>query len=53
MTMLRGAACAAIQSSAASKPSETTTRSIRGWSGTRKWLLATMRTGTSWRQATR
>ena len=51
-TMLCGPLAAAIQSSAASKPSPTTTRAISGWSGTRRWLLATIVTGTPWRQAT-
>jgi hypothetical protein len=44
--------CSAIQSSAASNLSDTTTRSISGWSGTRKGELLTTVTGTSRRHAT-
>src|SRR3546814_15534987 len=52
-TMLRSSAAPAIQSSAASKPSDTTTRSTSGCSGTRSRLLLTIFTGTACRHATR
>ena len=42
----------AIQSSAASNPSLTTTRSINSCAGMRIGLLLTMVTGTPWRKAT-
>lgn len=41
ITTLRGPACSAIQSSAASKLSDTTTLVISGWSGIRKRALLT------------
>ena len=43
ITTVRASACSAIQSSAASNSSDTTTRSISGWSGTRRQLLLTTR----------
>lgn len=48
-----GPAFSAIQSSAASKLSETTTRFTRSLTGTRKGLLLTTRTWALWRSATR
>ena len=51
-TILAAVDASAIQSSAASKPSPTRMRSISGWSGTRMRWLATIATGTPWRQAT-
>ena len=47
-----GPARSAIQSSAASNASDTVTRSISAWSGTRSRALLTTRTGTWCRQAT-
>ena len=52
-TTLATSARSAIQSSAASKPSSTTTRAISGWSGTRSRLFATTVTAARWRSATR
>jgi hypothetical protein len=46
-------ACAAIQSSAASKPAPTTTRSIRGSRGTARKLFETTKTLARCRSATR
>ena len=52
ITTVRASAASAIQSSAASNLSLTTTRSISGWSGTRMRMLLTTLTGTSRRHAT-
>jgi hypothetical protein len=51
-TTVRGPARSAIQSSAASKPASTVTRSISGCAGTRSQALLTIRTAASWRKAT-
>ena len=52
MQMACPLARSAIQSSAASNPLLTTTRSTSGCAGTRMMLLLTMVTGTACRQAT-
>ena len=52
MQSVSAPARSAIQSSAASNPSLTTTRSINSCAGMRIGLLLTMVTGTPWRKAT-
>ena len=52
ITTLSAPDCSAIQSSAASNPSDTTTRAIKGCTGTRSAMLATTVTRTAWRSAT-
>ncbi len=52
MQIVPAPAFSTIQSSAASNPSETTTRPIRSCAGTRIGLLETIVTGTAWRKAT-
>src|SRR4029079_12162916 len=52
ITTVFASAASTIQSSAASNLSDTTTRSISGWSGTRSAMLLTTVTGTARRHAT-
>ena len=52
ITTVAASAASAIQSSAASNVSLTSTRSTKGWSGTRMRLLLTTLTGTPRRHAT-